>query len=197
MKRSNIIIIVSLAVLLALFLFSCEKKEKIATPKPAKKIEKPVTAPTVDSSAVKQMELQQQLDAMLKDLDARRADLMRKQRELEGEIKALREKQSEVLSVQSQLKTFQLISIILLALGLLAIVVGVVMIMRSRKADGAEKISEAPVELEKKAEAKAGKKKSGNKVKQEKSDEKPKPRKPRTRTKKAPPTSEGENKKEG
>ncbi|NOZ61950.1 MAG: hypothetical protein GXO74_09750 [Calditrichaeota bacterium] len=195
MKRSNIFIFASLLGLMVLFLLSCEKKEEVLIPKPTKPTEETNVAPAVDSAMAKQLALKEQLEITLKDLEAKRAALVKKQQELDEEIKALGEKQSEVLSVQSQLKTFQIVSIVLFALGLLAVVVGIVMILRTKKKGSAEVISETEKKTgrtpEKKTKEKVGK------IKEEKPAEKPKARKSQTRLKKTPPAQKGENKKEG
>ena len=188
MKKNMHTMLLILGIVTFLFILSCEKKEE-APPAPEKTSEEVTVTSTIDTTALMQKEMNEKLQSILQDLEAKQAELLKKREELKNEIEALRSKQNELMDMQAQLKTFQIVSIVLLILGLIAIIVGGIMIFRSYKFGGKEE----PVAKEKAAkpvpEAEEKKKKE-----EKKAAEKPKQPKPRTRNRKAPPES-GEEKK--
>ena len=187
MKKISRSMLMILGVVIFLFILSCEKKEE-TPPVPEKASEEVTVTSTIDTTALMQKEMSEKLQIILKDLETKQAELLKRRAELENEIESLRSKQAEIMDMQAQLKTFQIVSIVLLIFGLIAIVVGGFMIFRSKKVSSGEK----PVTKEK--AAKPAPKTEQKQEKEEIKAEKPKPKKPRTRSKKTPPTGDEEKK---
>ncbi len=187
MKKTNRTMLMILGVVIFLFILSCEKKEE-APAVPEKATEEVTETSAIDTTAIMQKEMSEKLQIILKDLEAKQAELLNTRTELENEIESLRSKQLEIMDMQAELKTFQIVSIVLLILGLIAIVIGGFMIFRFDKGGDEEKTAT------KEKAAKPAPKTEQKQEKEEKKAEKPKTQKPRTRTKKTPPAGDEEKK---
>lgn len=156
MKKLNVGLaaIIMMMISLMLILPGCKnKKELVVNKKPAteKKAEAKATQQPLDDD---ENIFQEKIDKLVQDIKIKEAELEAKTKMLEEKLVEIRDKQVKLESVEARMQKLQTWTIVILIVGIIAVLVGLVMIFKKRNAQQETAAPEKKTETKEKPETK-------------------------------------------